>query len=397
MGRLLARGGRRKHSACSREGVNVTERARAAKAIQSWVQIGRLPTERGSIDSLIQACVHCVQKPIVSSCYGGAAFVNSQSVAEDSIVIPLESAAPIEAAPIEPVRSRKLIYRHTWPIRIMHWVNVVALSLMFFSGLQIFNAHPSLSWGSRSDPGKELLVLTARQNQAGQLIGVTRLGKHEFNTTGVLGVSNDSSGSATVRGFPSWLTVPGPGWLSMGRRWHFFFAWVFVINGLCYLGYSLARKHLQRDLWPTGADWRGIGKSIADHVRFRHPHGEAALRYNILQKLAYLIVFFVFGGGIVLMGLAMSPRMDAVLSPMVDFVGGRQSARTIHFIIAWAFVAFVAIHVFEVLISGVFNQLRGMTTGYYKIDVDAADARKLDAPAEPEKPVAAATQESDHD
>jgi thiosulfate reductase cytochrome b subunit len=176
-----------------------------------------------------------------------------------------------------------------------------------------------------------------------------------------------------ARGFPSWLTVPGPIWLAMGRRWHFFFAWVFVLNGLCYFVYSLARKHLQRDLWPTRADWRGIGRSILDHVRFKHPHGEEALRYNILQKLAYLIVVFVFGGGIVLMGLAMSPRMDAVLSPLVEAVGGRQSARTIHFIIAWAFVAFVAIHLFEVLISGAFNQLRGMLTGYFGIDDTPAE------------------------
>ena len=183
----------------------------------------------------------------------------------------------------------------------------------------------------------------------------------------------------------------------MGRRWHFFFACLVVINGLCSLGYSLARNHLQRNLLPTGADWRGVGKSIADHVRLKHPHGEEALRYNILQKLAYLIVIFDFGGDIVLTGLAMSPRMDAVLSPMVDFVGGRQSARTIHFFIAWAFVAFVAIHVFEVLISGVFNQLRGMVTGYFKSDVDAAEARKLDASAEPEKPAAAPMQESDHE
>ncbi|MEP7186469.1 MAG: cytochrome b/b6 domain-containing protein [Rhodanobacter sp.] len=319
--------------------------------------------------------------------------MNTHSVAEEPTITEAASARPAR-----PTRSKRLVFRHAWPIRLMHWVNVIALSLMFFSGMQIFNAHPSLSWGNRSDPGKELLALTARQDQAGNLIGITRIGKHEFNTTGVLGVSNNGSGSPTVRGFPSWMTVPGPGWLSMGRRWHFFFAWVFVLNGLCYLGYSLARKHLQRDLWPTRADWRGIGQSIADHVRFKHPHGEEALRYNILQKLAYLIVFFVFGGGIVLMGLAMSPRMDAVLSPMVELVGGRQSARTIHFIIAWAFVAFVAIHLFEVLISGVFNQLRGMTTGNFKIDVDEAAARQPDAvAAEPPEPSAAIVQEPSHD
>lgn len=256
----------------------------------------------------------------------------------------------------------------------MHWINVVALTLMFFSGLQIFNAHPSLYWGNRSDEGTAILRLGARQDAAGNLRGVTQIGQHEFDTTGVLGVSRGGDGMPQVRGFPSWLTVPGPQWLSMGRRWHFFFAWVFVLNGLCYVGYAVATRHLQRDLWPTRADWRGLGRSLLDHLRFKHPHGEEALRYNILQRLAYLVVIFVFGVGIVLMGLAMSPRMDAVLSPMVEAVGGRQSARTIHFIIAWGFVAFVLIHVFEVLISGVFNQLRGMITGKYVINTPSIDA-----------------------
>lgn len=284
-----------------------------------------------------------------------------------------------------PAPTRRLVYRHSWPIRLMHWINVIALSIMFFSGLQIFNAHPSLTWGNRSDPDKSFFALEAREDASGKLTGITRIGRHEFDTTGVLGVSRGSDGMPEARGFPSWLTVPGPIWLAMARRWHFFFAWVFVLNGLCYVGYSLARRHLQRDLWPTGADWRGIGRSIVDHVRFRHPHGEAALRYNILQRLAYLIVVFVFGIGIVLMGLGMSPRLDAVLWPMLDLVGGRQSARTIHFIIAWAFVAFVLVHVFEVLISGAFNQLRGMLTGYYRVDDEPADAPP------------ATRQENDHD
>ncbi|WP_236585231.1 cytochrome b/b6 domain-containing protein [Dyella sp. EPa41] len=281
-------------------------------------------------------------------------------------------AGAMPSTPVDVKPSRRIVYRHALPIRIMHWINVVALTLMFLSGLQIFNAHPRLYWGNRSDEGTAILALGARQDAAGNLQGVTRIGKHEFNTTGVLGVSNGEDGSAQMRGFPSWLTVPGPQWLAMGRRWHFFFAWVFVLNGLCFVGYAAATRHLQRDLWPTGADWRGIGRSVVDHLRFKHPHGEEALRYNILQRLAYLTVIFVFGVGIVLMGLAMSPRMDAVLSPLVEAVGGRQSARTIHFIIAWGFVAFVLIHLFEVLITGVFNQLRGMITGYYAIDATPA-------------------------
>lgn len=301
--------------------------------------------------------------------------------------------------PVAATTPRKLVYRHPLPVRIMHWINVVALTLMLLSGLQIFNAHPSLYWGNRSDEGTEILSLDARQDASGKLVGVTRIGRHEFTTTGVLGVSGGSDGQPQIRGFPSWLTVPGPQWLSMGRRWHFFFAWVFVLNGLCYVGYAVATRHLQRDLWPTGRDWRGIGRSIIEHLRFKHPHGEEALRYNILQRLAYLVVIFVFGAGIVLMGLAMSPRMDAVLSPMVEAVGGRQSARTIHFIIAWGFVAFVLIHLFEVLISGVFNQLRGMITGYFAVDTTRAEPAPAEANASnPDAiPAPASSEEQRHD
>ena len=309
--------------------------------------------------------------PFHAFCFAGGMAMMTES--QEAL-----ASSPMPAAASE---SRRLVYRHPLPIRIMHWINVVALSLMFLSGLQIFNAHPRLYWGNRSDEGTAIFALDARQDAAGKLQGVTRIGKHEFTTTGVLGVSSGGNGGPQVRGFPSWLTVPGPQWLAMGRRWHFFFAWVFVLNGLCYAGYAIATRHLQRDLWPTGSDWRGIGRSIVDHLRFKHPHGEEALRYNILQRLAYLVVVFVFGAGIVLMGLAMSPRMDAVLSPMVEAVGGRQSARTIHFIIAWGFVAFVLIHLFEVLITGVFNQLRGMITGYYAIHARPTDAQLPDPPS----------------
>ena len=158
----------------------------------------------------------------------------------------------------------------------------------------------------------------------------------------------------------------------MGRRWHFFFAWVFVINGLCYLAYSIAGRHLSRDLAPTSADLRSIGASIVDHLRFKHPTGEAAKRYNVLQKLAYLIVIFILLPLIVLMGMAMSPWLDSLWPGWVDIFGGRQSARTIHFIVAWLLVAFVLVHVFEVIVSGLWNHLRSMITGRFRIDEETA-------------------------
>jgi thiosulfate reductase cytochrome b subunit len=248
----------------------------------------------------------------------------------------------------------------------MHWVNVFCLTTLLGSGLQIFNAHPSLSWGQTTDDSTAWLALGAHAGTDGVPRGMTRLWGHTFPTDGVLGAS-DVDGRHVSRGFPAWATVPGPAWLAMGRRWHFFSAWLFVINGVCYLAWSIGSRHLQRDLAPDRQDWRGFGRSILDHLRFRHPQGEEALRYNVLQKLAYLVVIFILGGGIVWMGLAMSPRMDAAFPWLVDLVGGRQSARSIHFLIACSFFAFILVHLFEVLINGVVNQVRSMLTGYYRV------------------------------
>jgi thiosulfate reductase cytochrome b subunit len=265
-----------------------------------------------------------------------------------------------------------LYRRHALPVRIMHWINVVALTLMFMSGLQIFNAHPALYWGESSYGGRApWLVIGAREDPQGNPIGYTRIAGREFTTTGVLGLSTDG-GRMYAQGFPSWLTVPSHQWLSMARSWHFFFAWVLLINGLCYVAYTLATRHFRRDLWPSRADIRGIGPSIVDHLRFRHPTGEAAKRYNVLQKLAYVTVIFVLLPLIVLMGLGMSPRLDTLFGGWVAWFGGRQSVRSIHFIVAWLLVAFALVHVFQVIVTGLWNNLRSMITGRYRVPQEVA-------------------------
>jgi len=267
-----------------------------------------------------------------------------------------------------------LYYRHTLPVRLMHWINVLALAILLASGLNIFGAHPALYWGKSSYTGEgPIFLISAREDANGDPVGITRIFGHDFVTTGVLGASAGEDGELVPVAFPSWLTIPGPRWLAMARRWHLFFAWVFVLNGLCYLAYTLASRHLARDLAPTAVDWRSIGSSIIDHLRFRHPKGDAAKRYNVLQKLAYLVVILVVFPLVILMGFAMSPRLDTLYPGWIDLFGGRQSARTIHFILAWLLVAFVLIHVFEVIVSGFWNHLRSMITGRYRIDVEASD------------------------
>jgi Ni/Fe-hydrogenase b-type cytochrome subunit len=258
--------------------------------------------------------------------------------------------------------------RHSLPVRVMHWINVLALTVLFMSGLMIFNAHPSLDWGASSYTGRpSFLAIGTTIGPQGRPIGVTRVFGHDFDTTGLLGLSTGRDGEPAAVAFPSWLTIPGHYSLAEARQWHFFFAWVLVVNGLAYVAHAAASRHLKRDLLPTRADWRGIGRSLRDHLLLRHPQGEAARHYNVLQKLAYLAVIFVLLPLVILAGWAMSPWLNSLLPGWVDWLGGRQTARSLHFIVAWLLVAFVAIHVFEVVVSGFWNHLRSMITGRYRI------------------------------
>ena len=257
--------------------------------------------------------------------------------------------------------------RHTAMVRLMHWTNVICFFVLLMSGLNIFNSNSSLFWGKSSYNGTApLLQIKGKINSQNDVIGTTTLLGQTFNTTGVLGVSK-LNGQWTVRAFPSWATIPDRKFLSMARLWHFFFAWVFVINGLVYIIYAKKSRHLARDLAPTPKDWRGIGQSIKDHIRFKHATGEAAKQYNVLQKLAYLIVIFVLLPMVIIMGLAMSPMTNTVIAGWVDWFGGRQSARTLHFVVAFALVAFVFIHVLLVITTGFWNNMRSMMTGRYEI------------------------------
>jgi len=264
-----------------------------------------------------------------------------------------------------PIR-RETIYRHTGAVRVTHWVNVVCLLVLLMSGLQIFNAHPALYLGSKStfdDP-----VMAMRPMQHGdQVMGITTILGWNFNTTGVFGLAYDQDGTYQIRGFPWAVTLPGFRDLALGRRWHFFFAWAFVINGLIYLIYSLVSGHIARDLAPTAREIKHIGSSIWEHLRLKFPEGEEAKRYNVLQKLAYLFVALVLLPLMLATGLAMSPGMDAGYPFLLEIFGGRQSARTIHFITASGIVLFVVVHLVMVLISGVWNNLRSMITGRYVI------------------------------
>ena len=296
----------------------------------------------------------------------------------------MTDASPTAADPAPPrpttpgsKTAGETIYRHRLVTRITHWINLACIALLLMSGMQIFNAHPRLYWGQYgADFDNAFIEMTATDNGHGGVIGVTRIGPLTLTTTGVLGASKDQ-GQMTARGFPAWLTLPSYQDLATGRRWHFFLAWLFVANGLAYLVFGALSGHFRRDLAPRREELtpRHILRDIWDHIRLKHPAGEEAKRYNTLQKFAYLAVVFLILPMMLLTGLTMSPGMDAALPWLLDLFGGRQSARTLHFLTADLIVLFIIVHVVEVLISGVWNEMRSMITGWYVVKPEAPDAK----------------------
>jgi thiosulfate reductase cytochrome b subunit len=266
--------------------------------------------------------------------------------------------------------NREMIKRHTLVTRITHWLNVLAISLLLMSGLQIFNAHPALYWGAKSTFANPWVSMT-RQDIAGEPRGITKIGDLKLDTTGVLGLSGEP-GMQEARGFPAWATIPSYRSLADGRHWHFFFAWLFVINGLVYLAWGLINGHLRRDLLPTRAQLKlsHILHEVITHAQLKFPKGEAARAYNVIQKFTYLAVILVLLPLMLATGLSMSPGFNAAAPWLIDIFGGRQSARTIHFIAAGLIVLFIIVHIVLVLVSGVWNNLRSMITGRYAIEIE---------------------------
>jgi thiosulfate reductase cytochrome b subunit len=261
-----------------------------------------------------------------------------------------------------------MIHRHSLVTRLAHWLNVICLSVLLLSGLQIFNAHPELYWGHYGADGDPSVLTIGSSGQGEDMRGFVRIAGVEVPTTGVLGVST-FEGDPTPRAFPAWATIPSFQDLATGRRWHFFFAWLFLVNGIFYLGFSVLTGHFRRDLAPTRRDLspRHLWHEILDHARLRFPEGEQARHYNVLQKLTYLAVIVILLPTMLLTGLTMSPGFDAIVPSLVDVFGGRQSARTIHFMTATLLVLFVLVHVAMVVLSGTWNNMRSMITGRYAI------------------------------
>ncbi|HKX22484.1 MAG TPA: cytochrome b/b6 domain-containing protein [Rhizorhapis sp.] len=225
----------------------------------------------------------------------------------------------------------RLVKRHRLSTRLWHWTNFLCVTILLMSGLGIFNAHPRLYWGQ-------------------------------------YGANFDRAWLVLER-FPGWATIPGHYSLAMSRRWHLAFALIFVFALLLYMLWSLFNRHISRDLSIRKDDIRPshLWRDIKDHARLRFPAGEAALRYNILQKLSYVAVIFLLLPLLVFTGLTMAPGMNAAWPWLVDIFGGRQSARSLHFLAATLLAAFFLIHILMVVLAGPINEMRSMITGKFKV------------------------------
>lgn len=222
------------------------------------------------------------------------------------------------------------IRRHALATRVWHWVNAVAIFILIGSGLGISNAHPRLYWGQYG--------------------------------------ANFDHAWATLPRFPAWLTIPANYNLALSRRWHLFFALVLAFGLLSYMIASLLNRHFQRDLRVGRRDLSPaqLAEDVRDHLAFRFHDADDPGRYNVLQKLSYVAVIFVALPLIVLTGIALSPGMNAAWPWLLDLFGGRQSARSLHFIAMAVIAAFTIVHLALVILAGPVNELRSMITGWWR-------------------------------
>ena len=221
--------------------------------------------------------------------------------------------------------------RHALATRLWHWVNAVAVIILIGSGLMILNAHPRLYWG--------------------------RYG------------ANFDHAWLTLDRFPGWVTIPQTYNLALARNWHLTFALVLGFALLAYMVASLINRHFQRDLRIRKGELsrQHVLADIRAHLAFRFHDPEAPGDYNVLQKLSYVLVIFALLPLVIATGITMSPGLNAAFPWLLEILGGRQSARSIHFLAAGGITLFVIVHLVLVILAGAPNEVRSMLTGRWRV------------------------------
>jgi thiosulfate reductase cytochrome b subunit len=218
-------------------------------------------------------------------------------------------------------------------VRVTHWITVVAFLALLISGGEIVISHPRFYWGEvgnvRIAPAFTLPIPSSRDTVP----------------TGYGYVMPDQNG-----------------W---SRYLHFEAAWVAVLTGLVYGIYGFWSGHFRKDLVPEPRDrsWSACWRRMGKYLRRAPPDEAEARSYNVLQRTAYLAVIFVLFPLIIWTGLAMSPSFTSAFPLTVILLGGRQTARTLHFFVSWALLLFFVVHVTMVAMSGFRDRMWAMIAG----------------------------------
>jgi thiosulfate reductase cytochrome b subunit len=222
--------------------------------------------------------------------------------------------------------------RHSAVVRVTHWITVITFFALLVSGAEIVVSHPRFYWGE---------------------VGNVR-------TTPLFTLPIPASRNTVPTGYG--VLPDQNGW---SRYLHFQAAWAVVLTGLVYAIASLWTGHFRQDLFPAPPDrkWRAFWKVIARYLRRAPPDEEEAHSYNVVQRTAYLSVILLLFPLVIWTGLAMSPAFDSAVPAAVNLLGGRQSARTLHFFVSGFLLLFLVVHVTMVVLAGFRSRMRAMITG----------------------------------
>jgi len=234
--------------------------------------------------------------------------------------------------PVIALPERTITPRHSVLVRVTHWIVTLSFLALLVSGAEIITSHPRFYWG---ETGNDL-------------------------TEPLFKIPIPASRNLVPTGYG--YTLPDQnGW---SRALHFQTAWVLTLTGLLYVISGFFSGHFRKDLVPGKRElsWRGMASVIAHHLRLGRS-AEDPWSYNVLQRLTYLLVIFVLFPMVIWTGLALSPAFDSAFPATVNLLGGRQSARTLHFLVTVALVVFLTVHVVLVWRSGFWSRMRAMITG----------------------------------
>lgn len=235
-------------------------------------------------------------------------------------------------------------------LRTAHWINVLFIGFLIRAGIQILGAYPRLYWNDHSTPGTEWLKFPKRP------------------------IPTDRPWTALEqeRDVSAWLGQPGGNNLGLGRHWHFSAALFWVLNGVVYVVLLFATGEWQRLIPTSWSIIPGAWQTLLTYLSLHQPPPAAGSPYDALQQLAYAGVVFLLAPFLILTGAAQSPGVEAQFPRYARLFGGRQGARSLHFLGLLAFIVFIVMHTFMVVVTGFSKNMGDIVLGQHETDQGVA-------------------------